>query len=157
MKTNTCDFFFILLIISMVGCVSKGKELTKDEMMKIVDCNNLLLKDCFENQDIEKLANIYCESAKLSPNGGNFIVGRDSIKAFWADDFKTSKVLDMQTKTLTVDGNAEIIYETGKTTSKIRYMDSIYTPTVKFINVWVRQADGKFHLDVDFWNKDMPR
>jgi ketosteroid isomerase-like protein len=157
LKANACFIPCFLLFIGLFGCAPKANELTKEEMMKIVDSNNLLLKECFEKQDIEKLANIYCESAKLSPNGGNFVVGRDSIKAFWADDFKTSKVLDMQTTTLTVDGNSDIIYETGKTTSKIIYMDSIYTPTVKFINVWVKQSDGKFHLDVDFWNKDIPK
>jgi ketosteroid isomerase-like protein len=154
MKTNICVILGSLLYICILGCSPKANVLTKEEMLKIVDSNNLLLKECFEKQDIERLANMYSESAKLSPNGGNFIVGRDSIKAFWAEDFKSSKVLDMQTKTMTIDGNSDIIYETGKTTSKIEYMDSVYTPTVKFINVWVRQGDGKFHLDVDFWNKD---
>jgi ketosteroid isomerase-like protein len=154
MKENTSLMLICLVILYLSGCSPKPAELSKVEMIKIVDSNNLLLKQYFENQDIENLADMYSDSAKLSPNGGNFVIGRDSIKAFWAEDFKTSKVLDMQTNTLTVDGNSNIIYETGKTTSKILYMDSIYTPTVKFINVWVKQQDGKFHLDVDFWNKD---
>jgi ketosteroid isomerase-like protein len=143
-----------IAILTVSACSMKQGDLTKAEMRKIVDDNNLKLKEYFEKQDIENLANMYCDSAKLSPNGGNFVIGRDSIKAFWAEDFKTSKVLDMQTNTLTVNGNSNVIYETGKTTSKILYMDSVYIPTVKFINVWVKQANGKFLLDVDFWNKD---
>jgi len=153
MKTKIYFSLFFIAFFCSTAC-NNNNELTKEEMKKIVDSNNLLLKQYFQNQDIENLANLYSDSAKLSPNGGSFVRGRKNIKEFWSEDFKTSKVIDMQTNTLTVDGNSNIIYETGITTSKIMYNDSLYTPTVKFINVWVKQSDGNFLLDVDFWNKD---
>jgi len=51
-----------------------------------------------------------------------------------------------------VDGDINVIYETGKTTTKTLYKDSVYTSKVKFANVWKRQADGSYLLDVDIWN-----
>ena len=150
-------FLMIILMVLFCGCKPGHEKLAKNDMLKIVEANNLLIKEYFEKADIEKLALMYTDSAKLSPNGDNFVFGRDSIKAFWANDFKTSKVLEMTTTTLTVDGNNRVIYETGKATSRILYMDSVYTPTVKFINVWVKQDNGKYLLDVDFWNKDLPK
>jgi hypothetical protein len=45
-----------------------------------------------------------------------------------------------------------VIYETGITTTRTQYKDSVYVTTVKFANVWKRQADGTYLLDVDIWN-----
>jgi ketosteroid isomerase-like protein len=157
MKKALIIFLTCLPIFYLYTCSSKPDELSKADMKKIVDENNQLLKKYFQNQNIEKLANLYTDSAKLCPNGSGFVIGRDSIRAFWTEDFKTAKVLDMKTNTLTINGNSLVIYETGKTTSKIMYKDTLYTPTVKYINVWVKQPNGKYLLDVDFWNKDVPK
>ena len=125
-----------------------------DELISIVKKQNAKLESCFKEGNSEKLASLYTDSAKLSPNGGDFVIGRNSIKEFWADDFKSSKVLEMSTTVMTTNGNREIIYETGKTRSKILYQDSVYTVLVKYINVWVKQKDGNYQLDIDFWNND---
>ena len=125
-----------------------------DELISIVKKQNAKLESCFKEGNSEKLASLYTDSAKLSPNGGDFVIGRNSIKEFWADDFKSSKVLEMSTDVMTTNGNREIIYETGKTRSKILYQDSVYRVLVKYINVWVKQKDGNYQLDIDFWNND---
>jgi len=63
--------------------------------------------------------------------------------------------LKMETLVLTVDGDKNMIYETGKAFSQILFNDSIYHAQVKYINVWRRQPDGGYKLDVDFWNRDV--
>jgi ketosteroid isomerase-like protein len=70
------------------------------------------------------------------------------------DDFKSSKTLKMETNVLTIEGDENLIYETGITSSQILYNDSVYHPWVKYINVWCKQPNGDYKLDVDFWNKD---
>lgn len=154
MKTN---IFFIVQLASFVfvcfSCHRAAESLSKNEMRNIVEHRNRDLAKCFKLGDAEKLAQMYSDSAKLSPNGYRFVVGRDSIKAFWAQDFKTSTILDMKTDILTVDGTADVIYETGISNSSIRFNDSVYHFTVKYINVWKKQPDGIYLLDIDFWNK----
>jgi ketosteroid isomerase-like protein len=145
---------FATIMIAGNSCNQKVQKLSKDEMKKIVEGRNNLLGEYFKTANIEKLAAMYCDSAKLCPDGLNFIHGRDSIKAFWSEDFKTSKTLGMTTKVFTVDGDENIIYETGKASSKILYQDSIYNVTVKYINVWCKQANGDYLLDIDFWNRN---
>ncbi len=142
------------LVISLISCQHTEKKLSKEEMRKIIESQNTLLGECFKSGDASKVAAMYTDSAKLCPNGYDFVHGRDSIKAFWAEDFKTSKTLEMKTDIFTVDGDAEVIYETGKANSKFLYKDSIYKVTVKYINVWRKQSDGSYLLDIDFWNKD---
>lgn len=141
------------MLVAFYSCNKPEHRLTKTEMRSIVESRNEKLGECFKSGDAEKLALMYCDSAKLSPNGSKFVHGRDSIKAFWAEDFKSSKTIEMKTNVLTIDGDNEVIYETGLATSKIMYNDTLYTPTVKYINVWRKQPDGNYLLDIDFWNK----
>lgn len=130
-------------------------NISVSDMRLIAKKQNALLEQCFKEGNAEKLAALYADSAKLSPNGGDFVVGRENIKNFWAEDFKTSKTLEMTTHVLTTNGNRDVIYETGKTQTRFLYQDSVYTVSVKYINVWVRQKDGTYKLDIDFWNKDL--
>lgn len=154
MKTkNFSLILFTAMIIVVVSCNNSEFKLSKVVMKDIVESRNAQLARCFKLGDAERLALMYSNSAKLSPNGSSFVYGRDSIKAFWAEDFKSSKVVEMNTNVLTVDGNVEMIYETGLASSKILYKDSLYDVTVKYINVWRRQPNGSYLLDVDFWNK----
>jgi ketosteroid isomerase-like protein len=141
-------------MIAVVSCNQGVQKISKDEMLKIVESRNVKLGEYFKAGDAEKLSLMYSDSAKLCPDGSKFVNGRDSIKAFWAESFKTSKTMDMITNIYTIDGNKDIIYETGKASSKILYNDSLYNVTVKYINVWNRQSNGDYLLDVDFWNRD---
>ena len=148
-------FFLMALTIFFVSSCNKSSlTLAKADMKAIVEKQNEALGNCFTKGDADKLAEMYTDSAKLSPNGSRFIIGRDSIKSFWKEDFKSSKVLKMETLVLTINGDRNYIYETGKAISEILYNDSIYHARVKYINVWRKQPNGDYKLDVDFWNKD---
>jgi len=153
-KKLTLTITIVAIVLAFFACQHAEKKLSKEDMRKIVESRNTMLGDCFKSGDANKVAAMYTDSAKLCPNGSNFVHGRDNIKAFWTEDFKTSKTLEMKTNIFTVDGDAEVIYETGKASSKFLYKDSIYNVTVKYINVWRKQADGSYLLDIDFWNKN---
>jgi ketosteroid isomerase-like protein len=149
-------FFLMVLTIFLVSsCKKSSLTLAKAKMRAIVEQQNEALGNCFTKGDADKLAEMYTDSAKLSPNGSRFIIGRDSIKSFWKEDFKSSKVLKMETLVLTINGDENYIYETGKAFSEILYNDTVYHARVKYINVWRKQPNGDYKLDVDFWNKDV--
>jgi len=159
-RNYTPKTFCILITVSVIAvlfldsCKPSSQKISKAEMKTIVEKQNAILGNCFIEGNAIKLAEMYADSAKLSPNGSRFIVGRDSIRAFWQEDFKSSKVLKMETRVLTIDGDENFIYETGKAFSDIVYNDSVYHARVKYINVWCKQPNGDYKLDVDFWNKD---
>ena len=146
--------FISISLVFLGSCKQASPALSKAEMKAIVEKQNEVLGNCFINGNADKLAEMYTDSAKLSPNGSRFIVGRDSIKSFWKEDFKSSKVLKMKTMVMTIDGNENLIYETGYALSDILYNDTLYHARVKYINVWCKQSNGAYKLDVDFWNKD---
>jgi ketosteroid isomerase-like protein len=137
-------------VLLFVAC--QPAELSKQEMRDILHSRNEELGSLFKAGDAEKLSMIYSDSAKLCPNGADLYIGRNAIRDFWEQAMEGSKLVEMNTETLTVDGNHEVIYETGKTTSKILFKDSVMTFHVKFANVWRRQKNGTYLLDVDIWN-----
>jgi ketosteroid isomerase-like protein len=121
-------------------------------MAEILHERNEKLGELFKAGDASKLALMYSDSAKLCPNGGELYIGRRAIRDFWEKGMAGAKLIEMNTETITIDGNGDVIYETGKTTSKTLYKDSMYVFRVKFANVWKKQPDGNFLLDVDIWN-----
>lgn len=145
--------FTLGLILIFFSCQNTDDKLLKDQLRHIAERQNQMLSERFKSGDAEKLSQMYTDSAKLCPNGYDFVIGKENIKIFWADDFKTSKIIEMATHVISVDGNTDIIYETGISESKILIDDSLYHTKVKYINVWCKQADGRYLLDIDFWNK----
>jgi ketosteroid isomerase-like protein len=133
------------------GC--KEEKLSAARMREILHERNKALGAFFREGDVEKLAAMYTDSAKLCPNGTyEIFVGKQAIRNFWSRSLRDSQLLDMETQTLTVDGSGDYIYETGRTKTRIKYQDSLIVTEVKFANVWKRQPDGTYLLDVDIWN-----
>ena len=143
---------FILIVVSLLSC--QNQSLSKEEMTKIVKAGNDRLTYLFKKGNADSLALMYTSEAKLSLNGYDFSNGRNAIHQLWKEDMVNSKVLEMTTKTLTVDGNKEVIYETGKTLLKLTFKDSVFTTSIKYCNIWRWQPDGSYKLDVDFSNAD---
>lgn len=138
----------------LMACTSQPKQPDTAHLKKLVDAANQQLGRYFELGNPDSLAGMYTAGAKLCPNGADFVVGREDIRAFWKKDLSSgSKILEMRTETLTVDGTADVVYETGRTFLKLAEKDSIYHSSVKYCNVWRLQPDGSYKLDVDIWNK----
>ena len=126
---------------------------SKAHLREIVDEQNKKLEALFKEGDVDKLVTMYCDSAKLCANEESEIyIGREAIKKFWTAAMEGSKLIEMETETLSVDGTEDLIYETGKVMNKVEYNDSIYTYHSKFVNVWKKQQDGSYKLDIDTWN-----
>jgi ketosteroid isomerase-like protein len=146
--------FLILIFVAAALCSSCTEDkLSAGEMREILHKQNEKLGAFFKEGDADKLAAMYTDSAKLCPNNTyEIFVGKQAIRNFWSRSMKDSQLLNMETQTLTVDGNGDYIYETGRTKTRVKYQDSVYITEVKFANVWKRQSDGNYLLDVDIWN-----
>ena len=130
--------------------------MTAETMRAVLKERNDKLGRYFIKADADSLALMYSDSAKLCPNGGDFVIGRAAIREFWGEDMKTTVTHDMRTETLTMGGNKDVLYETGKTHLRMTYLDSTFNLTVKYCNVWRLQPDGSYLLDVDIANRDQP-
>jgi hypothetical protein len=103
--------FCFLLIVS--ACQTSPPP--KAHLRRIVDEQNKKLEALFKEGNVDKLVTMYCDSAKLCANEESEIyIGREAIKKFWTAAMEGSKLIEMETETLSVDGTEDLIYETGK-------------------------------------------
>ena len=145
---------FILVTIS-IQCTQK-KVLTNEEMKNIVDKNNNKLGKYFLMGNPDSITSMYSENAVIAPNGDDFYIGLNQILDMYKAD-TTAKILQMRTETMKVEGNREVIYETGKTYLTISLPDTSYDTHIKYCNVWKLQKNGSYKLDVDIWNRDITK
>ena len=143
-----------LIIAALAVACEKPVKLSDAELKEIIHQQNEKLEAAFKAGDVEQLALLYSPDAKLSADGEeNIYKGRDAIKKFWEAAIKGTELVDMETNTLSIDASGDVVYETGKVTNKVRYQDSVYVSTAKYVNVWRKQPDGSYLLDVDTWNE----
>lgn len=144
----------LILFAAVLAVACEPAKLSEAEMKEIVHRQNEKLEAAFKARDIEELALMYSPDAKLSGNGAKEIYrGRDEIKKFWKEGLQGAELIDMETNTMSIDGSGDLIYETGKVTTKVKVEDSVYVETAKYVNVWKKQPDGSYLLEVDSWNE----
>lgn len=152
-QTTKKVILFLILVFVSLQC-SQNESITIEQMEKIVNKNNDKLGRFFMMGNPDSLASMYTETAVIAPHGDDFYTGLNQILDMYKTDTKAAKILNMRTETMRVEGNKEVIYETGKTYVTISLQDSVYDTHVKFCNIWRLQSDGSYKLDVDIWNKD---
>ena len=127
-----------------------SSPLSNRDMLSIVKENDKKFSVGVRTKDAALLANIYSESAQYVQPFRKIIVGKDSIQKDWAGfvSLKENPV-DLILEPLHVDGNQEIIYETG-------YGYTLLADSSQwkfhYVNVWRLQKDGSYKLEIDTFN-----
>lgn len=58
----------------------------------------------------------------------------------------------MQSKTLKITGQGDVVSEIGIVQTTIKTKDTTFIYRAKYNNVWQKDASGKYLLKVDIWN-----
>jgi len=83
--------------------------------------------------------------------------GRQAIHAVWADVISSASSISWQTDKVEVARSGDLAYMTGtyQTTAKDPKAQPV-NDTGKFVEVWKKQADGKWKTVADIFNSDVP-
>jgi steroid delta-isomerase len=137
--------------VSATAAGAKGGA--TDELLKIAVENDKRFDDGIRRKDIDALASIYAEDAEYVRDNYPILSGRAAIRGDWAEALEKGGIKELALTPHTVRGTREIIYETGTGIAK----DAQPEPYLfKYVNVWVRQADGSYKLAVDTYNNLLP-
>lgn len=142
-------FCGVMLFISSVSDV----PLTSSEMRAIVEANGKVFSEGVRTRDFERIAALYTENAKYGKDDEDFLVGRAAIREDWKQFVANPDFQDLILEPASVQGSGSVIYETGRGRTVLRPKPNLPAAyKFKYVNVWVRQADGTYKLDVDFYN-----
>jgi uncharacterized protein (TIGR02246 family) len=146
--SDSCRFF------SLAACKTAPLSLSEAETASIREIGNEFTKAIVAG-DWAALAKLYTEDATLMPPGGPSVAGRPAIEAFLAG---FPKVTEMSFDLDEVDGRGDLAFVRGayRMTMEIPGTPGPVMDEGKFIEIRRKQADGRWLVDVDIFNSNLP-
>lgn len=110
------------------------------------------------SKDLEKTVAYYSNDATVLPPNAPIATTKDAIKKLWGD-LLASPGLIISWKATKVEAakSGDLGFVSG--TYEFTMNDASGKPTTdkgKYVEVWEKQADGKWKCGTDIWNSDLP-
>ena len=109
-------------------------------------------------KDLEKTISFYSEDAIVMPPNASAANTKEAIRKVWQDLLASpGLVISWKTTKVEVAKSGDIGYTTG--TYELTMNDATGKPVPdhgKYVEVWKKQADGKWKVVADIWNSDLP-
>lgn len=139
----------ILLLSTVIFVLSQCQQknqssISKAEMLQLVKSLDYQFSVGVKTRDSAMLTNIYSDSAWYLAANREAFVGKTEIGKDMGELLKFNPI-DIILNIGNVDGNREVIYETGTGTTV--YDSSKWD--FNYVNVWRLQKDGSYKLEVD--------
>ena len=149
----TRSLFVLLLAAAVAPRPAAAEAPTPEEMRKVVEAGGRVFSEGVRHRDFESIAALYSDTAKYGKDDEDFVIGRAAIREDWRAFVANPELQDLVLEPASVQGSGSVIYETGRGRTLYRTKDGKEGAyKFKYVNVWVRQNDGTFKLDVDFYN-----
>jgi uncharacterized protein (TIGR02246 family) len=107
--------------------------------------------------DLDGTMSFYADDASLLPANAPIAIGTQAIRAVWAAFLVPGTSVSWEASKVEVARSGDLAYSTGV------YQETTKDPqgkTVmdhgKYVEVWQKQADGKWKVVVDTYNSDLP-
>jgi len=108
-------------------------------------------------RDIEGIVAFYTDDAALMPPNAPITTGKEAIRASWAQLLSPGFSLTWQPNKVEVAGSGDLGYSMGiyQLTMKDPKGKDV-ADRGKYVEIWKKQADGKWKAVSDMFNSDLP-
>ena len=109
-------------------------------------------------KDIDKTVSYYSEDATVMPPNASSAKTKEAIRTAWKEMLTTpGAAISWKATKVEVAKSGDLAYVTG--TYDATMTDASGKPVNdrgKYVEVWEKQADGKWKCGADIWNSDLP-
>ena len=108
-------------------------------------------------KDLEGTVAYYSDDATVLPPNSPMVTGKQGIRAVWAEMLGPDTSISWQAGKVEVARSGDLAYIMG--TYQLTMKDPQGNPVNdkgKFVEVWEKQADGKWKVGADIFNSDLP-
>jgi uncharacterized protein (TIGR02246 family) len=109
-------------------------------------------------KDVDKTVSYYAESAVVMPPNASAATTKESIRSAWKEMLTTpGAAISWKATKVEVAKAGDLAYVSG--TYEETMTDASGKPVNdhgKYVEVWEKQADGKWKCGADIWNSDLP-
>lgn len=114
------------------------------------------LVEAVNRGDLDAAADLYTEDSKLLPPNMELLVGRESIRNFYATLREDAGLRDMEVEIIQIEAEAGLAYEVGRYELTVQPdEDEPVRDIGKYLIVW-RRDDGAWRIAADAPNSDLP-
>lgn len=147
-------FLGLSLTVLVTACGENNtKEFVAEEHLAKVKQLDSIYSHHIEKQMTDSLENVFLSDAILLPEGEDEIKGINAIKEWYknAYEFGLKSIVD---STTSLSGDESNIIEIGKSTVGLMIgdTDTMSYETHKYVQVWHKQANGRYKISRQMWN-----
>jgi ketosteroid isomerase-like protein len=108
-------------------------------------------------RDVDGTVSYYSDDASLLPPNAPLATNKQTIRAVWAELLAPDSSLSWQSSKVDVARSGDLAYSTGAYQMTLKNPQGKLTEDHgKFLEVWKKQADGKWKVVADVYNSDLP-
>lgn len=152
--------FTALLMASVLaaGCTGTSRSDVAD-VREVIDTHNANIERWYVAGHADSIASVFAEDGWQMPPNAPPLVGRDSVRAFWANATRWGRwEFDLQSRDVITEGSLAV--ERGKFT--LRFTPGSQAPMPAFedrgnyVVLWRRDTDGEWRIVWDAPVSEMP-
>lgn len=155
---KTCSCFALVLILS--GCSRQTPADTpavRDSAEGAVREQDAQWAKTAGANDLDGAVSYYSDSASMLPPNAPIATGKQAIRAVWAGMLSPDVTVSWEVTKADAARSGELAYVMGtyQITAKTRKGEGM-EDRGKLVEVWKKQADGKWKVVTDIFNSDLP-
>ena len=104
-------------------------------------------------KDVDKTVSFYSDDAIVLPPNGPAATTKEAIRNVWKDMIASATSVNWKATRVEVAKSGDMAYLSG--TYEVTMNDGT-KDRGKYLEVWEKQADGKWKCGADMWNSDLP-
>jgi ketosteroid isomerase-like protein len=108
-------------------------------------------------KDLDKTVSYYSDAAVVMPPNAPAATTKEAIRNVWKDLIASASSVSWKATRTEVAKSGDIAYLSG--TYEVTLNDAsgkLVNDRGKYLEVWEKQADGKWKCGADIWNSDLP-
>ena len=147
---------FLVIVSLMLILTSCGAPPTNvAEVRKAIEDADARQMAAFASKDIAGMTANYAPDAVILPQNGPAVSGKEALEASFKEMSNTMS--NLKWSITKFDASGDVAYEVGTYTANIQMPGMpAMADKGKFVTVWKRQADGKWLIEADIFNTDLP-
>src|SRR5438270_4625426 len=153
MKTKT--LVFVLTVSLAAGAVCLAADAKLEQALRDFDAQ---WSKAAAAKDLDKTVSYYSNDAIVMPPNTSAATTKEAIRKIWQDLLASSGLtISWKATKVEVAKSGDIGFVSG--TYELTINDASGKPVPdhgKYLEVWEKQADGKWRCGADIWNSDLP-
>src|SRR3954447_3134769 len=146
--------FILALCLTLFYCTALAADKEIEQSLRDLDAQ---WSKAGAAKDVDKTVSYYSDDAIVMPPNAAAATTKEAIRKTWKDVFDATVSGSWTATNVKAAKSGEMAYVSG--TYEFTANDASGKPVTdkgKYVEVWKKQADGKWKCEADIWNSDLP-